>query len=392
MTRDQIDKQLSWLDEQRRKDTEHIGSIERKLESALELVNSQENQLKQLSSEVTRISAISIQIRQFDDAMEKIRDSYSQKLSDFESLFLERQKHQEDLRKHDYEELAKAVSEVRVQLVGISEIKDAMEARKQEEFRIQAKMDSIDERIERLTITLEEQSRNLNAIGEIRKQDAKRITDLQSESTELRTKMDSQRGVQDALEDRLRRVDTSLQNLSSNFEKRTEIYSLWEEKQELRMVGFEKKWKEWNKVFESVQQKAEEVDERILKSDENFRLLSQTRMDLDKVIQKLERRISEISEMQRFNEERIKQEWSNFQADEQKRWNTHKLTSDELWRDHSRIHEKITQELQSISERLNESIIAIDAIAEGSRQRIGDLVAVVNEWAESIDRKIDEIR
>jgi chromosome segregation ATPase len=392
MTRDQIDKQLSWLDEQRRKDTEHIGSIERKLESALELVNSQENQLKQLSSEVTRISAISTQIRQFDDAMEKIRDSYSQKLSDFESLFLERQKHQEDLRKHDYKELAKAVSEVRVQLVGISEIKDAMEARKQEEFRIQAKMDSIDERIERLTITLEEQSRNLNAIGEIRKQDAKRITDLQSESTELRTKMDSQRGVQDALEDRLRRVDTSLQNLSSNFEKRTEIYSLWEEKQELRMVGFEKKWKEWNKVFESVQQKAEEVDERILKSDENFRLLSQTRMDLDKVIQKLERRISEISEMQRFNEERIKQEWSNFQADEQKRWNTHKLTSDELWRDHSRIHEKITQELQSLSERLNESIIAIDAIAEGSRQRIGDLVAVVNEWAESIDRKIDEIR
>ena len=392
MTTDQIDKQLSWLDEQRRKDTEHIGRIERKLESALELVNSQENQLKQLSSEVTRISAITTQIRQFDAAMEKLRDSFSQKLSDFESVFLERQKHQEDLRKYDYEELAKAVSEVRVQLVGINEIKDALEARKQEEFRIQAKMDAIGERIERLSITVEEQSRNLNSMDEIRKQHAKRITDLQSETTELRTKLDSQRGVQDSLEDRIRRVDTNLENLSTNFEKRTEIYSLWEEKQELRMVEFEKKWKEWNKVFESIQQKAEEVDERILKSDENFRLLSQTRMDLDKVIQNLERRISEISEMQRFNEERIKQEWSNFQADEQKRWNTHKLSSDELWRDHSRLHEKITQELQSVSERLSDSIIAIDAIAEGSKQRIGDLVAVVNEWAESIDRKIGEIR
>jgi len=392
MTTDQIDKQLSWLDEQRRKDTEHIGSIERKLESALELVNSQENQLKQLSSEVTRISAITTQIRQFDAAMEKLRDSFSQKLSDFESVFLERQKHQEDLRKYDYEELAKAVSEVRVQLVGINEIKDALEARKQEEFRIQAKMDAIEERIERLLIPVEEQSRNLNSMDEIRKQHAKRITDLQSETTELRTKLDSQRGVQDSLEDRIRRVDTNLENLSTNFEKRTEIYSLWEEKQELRMVEFEKKWKEWNKVFESIQQKAEEVDERILKSDENFRLLSQTRIDLDKVIQNLERRISEISEMQRFNEERIKQEWSNFQADEQKRWNTHKLSGDELWRDHSRLHEKITQELQSVTERLNDSIIAIDVIAEGSKQRIGDLVAVVNEWAESIDRKIGEIR
>jgi hypothetical protein len=115
-------------------------------------------------------------------------------------------------------------------------------------------------------------------------------------------------------------------------------------------------------------------------------------MDLDKVIEKLERRISEISEMQRFNEERIKQEWTSYQADEQKRWNTHKLTNDELWRDHGRIHEKLSNEMSDINERLSDGISALEEIAEGSYQRIMDLFATVSEWAESIDKKVTEIK
>jgi chromosome segregation ATPase len=194
------------------------------------------------------------------------------------------------------------------------------------------------------------------------------------------------------VEDRLRRVEGNVENVANTLESRGEIYSLWEEKQELRMVEFEKKWREWHTEFEDFQQKAEDVDERIIKYDENYRALSQTRADLDKIIEKLERRISEISEMQRFNEERIKQEWTSYQADDQKRWNTYKLTNDELWRDHTRIHEKITHELHAISERLDDGILAIEELGENSQQRVMDLFTTVSNWAESIDKKVSEMR
>jgi kinetochore protein SLK19 len=389
---DQIDKQISWLDEQRRKDAEQIKHLERKLESALEVVNSQENQIKQLTSEVTRLAALTTQIRQFDDALGKQRDSFSQKISDSEGLFLERQKHHEDIRKHDYEELSKSLSELQLELRDIGQIKDALEARKQEEIRIQREIDTFNELQDRFEINLDEQIRNVNSVEESRRLDVKRIADLQSESTELRVKLDSLRGAQDTVEDRLRRMEAEIDKTTKNVEGRNEIYTLWEEKQELRIVEFEKKWKEWQSVFDAIQQKAMEVDERIIKYDENYRALSQTRLDLDKVIEKLERRISEISEMQRFNDERIKQEWTSYQSDEQKRWNTHKLTNDELWRDHGRIHEKMANELTNLDEKLSDSISVIEEIADNSYQRIMDLFATVSDWAEAIDKKSNEIK
>jgi len=392
MKPDQIDKQLSWMDEQRRKESENIRFLERKLDSAVELVNTQENQIKELSSEVTRISALATQIHQFDDALGKQRDSFSQKIADSEGIFLERQKYQEDLRKNDYDELSKSVSEIKLKIHEVEKIADVLDARKHEEIRLLRKIDTVEENVDTLIVGVEEQSRNVNAVDEARKLDARRISDLQSESTELRIKLDSQRGVQDSVEDRVRRIETSVENITNKLERRREIYSLWEEKQELRMVEFEKKWKEWQVEFVEFQQKAEDIDERIIKYDKNYRALSQTKMDLDKIIEKLERRISEISEIQRISEERIKQEWTSYQADEQKRWNTYKLTNDELWRDHARVHDKIPQELQVLSEGLNDGIITLEEIAESSKQRVMDLFTMVSQWTEDIDKKVTEIR
>jgi propanediol dehydratase small subunit len=173
---------------------------------------------------------------------------------------------------------------------------------------------------------------------------------------------------------------------------RREVYNLWEEKQELRMVEFEKRWKEWQVKFGEIQKIADEVDDRILKYDENYRALSKTREELDKLIDRLERRITEISEMQRITEERTKQEWNSFQADQQKQWNTYKLTNDEMWRDHDRIHDRISQEVQRVNDQLAEGLEGLEELAEKSQDRILDILNIVKVWANEIEKKVSEVR
>ena len=48
---------------------------------------------------------------------------------------------------------------------------------------------------------------------------------------------------------------------------------------------------------------------------------------------KLERRINEVTEMQRLAEDRLRQEWVSFKTDDQKRWTGYSLSSEESFRD-----------------------------------------------------------
>jgi chromosome segregation ATPase len=392
MKPDQYEKRLDWLDEQRRKDSDLINHLERRLGDALESLGKQEKQIKELSSEVTRLSAVASRIQHFDDALGKQRDDFSKKLMDVEHIYSDKLRHFDDLRKKDYEELSKNASEMRMKQNEIDKLKDSIEARKHEEIRISQEQGEIEEKVETLLTKTEENTRSLHTMEEARKLDTKRMADFQSESTELRMKIDTIRGKQDSIEDRLRRSETQIDDIAMSEANRRELITMWEEKQELKLVGFEKQWKEWKAAFDEFHEKAVELDEKILKYDENYRALTKARSELDKLIDKLERRITEISEMQRLSEERLKQEWTNFQADQQKGWNTYKLTNDEMWRDHSRTHDKMVEELQVIDEKLSEGLEALEDLSEKSRSRVMDLLNTFKVWADELEERISEIR
>jgi chromosome segregation ATPase len=392
MKPDQFEKKLEWLDEQHRKDADLLSLLESRLGEAAETIEKQEKQIKVLSSELTRLSAVASRIQNFDDALNKQRQDFSGKLEDNEHLYSEKLRHTENLRKNDYEELSKSLSEMRVKQGELEKLKDSIETRKHEEIRISHELGEIEEKVESILVKTEEHARGLHTIEEARKLEGKRIADMQAESTELRLKIDTIRGKQDSIEDRMRRSETRIDDIVSSDATHRELYTMWEEKQELRLVGFEKQWKEWQTAFESFQKNAVEFDEKVIRYDENYRALTKARADLDKLIERLERRITEISEVQRIGEERIKQEWAHFQADQQKGWNTYKLTNDEMWRDHSRTHDKIAEDNVILNEKMEDASEALEDLAEKSQGRVLDLLNTVKVWADEIEKRVSEIR
>jgi hypothetical protein len=143
----------------------------------------------------------------------------------------------------------------------------------------------------------------------------------------------------DALKDGSRSLDVRVSELISAESERSEGQARWIERQELSNVEFENVWKKWGRRFEAIEQQADAFDDRLAAYEEMHRALKQMRTELGELMERLERRITEVSEMQRLSDNRMKHEWSSFQAEDLKRWNTYKLTGDELWREHNRLHE-----------------------------------------------------
>ncbi len=392
MKPEQIEKRLTWIDEQRRKNSDFVVGLKEQLTNALHLIENQEKQIKELTSEVARLSAQTSRIKQFDDDLIKQREDFSRHLAELIEGQSERDRRHESIRVIEHKEISRSISELRIEIEALEEIKSSLEARRQEEIRIYSQIDEIEKTIERIGSIDEDTKRSLSMIDEARKMDSKRVADLQVETTDLRKRVDTLRGTLDAVEDRSKKFETNFTELASNEVERNESQKLWIEKQELRLVGFEKDWKTWNTAFAEFQKKAEQVDEKMLKYDENYRAMRRARSDLDKMVDKLERRITEIGEIQRIAEDRLKSEWSAYLADDQKRWNTFKLNYDEQWREHERIHDKIQNELREHYENISDTMHSLSKLAGKSQARVMDLLTLVQDWAVEVESRLSEIK
>ena len=72
--------------------------------------------------------------------------------------------------------------------------------------------------------------------------------------------------------------------------------------------------------------------------------------DFNRIGDRLERRISEASEMQRLSEERFRDEWNDWREDDQKRWKQLTLSSDEVWRNHDKEFEVFIKRIGDVEQ------------------------------------------
>jgi chromosome segregation ATPase len=392
MVPEDSDKRLEWLDDQRRKDTETIQRLEKRLASLEEAQAKQARQAQDLAGDVARLSALATRINQFDETLTKHRQEVSRQLEAAEEARTSKEKQLDQSRKRDQAEISKDVETLRKELATVDEVRETSDALREDGLRISRSLGGLSTRIDDLQAGEEEHGRWRLSFEEGRKQDGKRVVDLQTDVSDMRARLDGVRGSLDTVEDRLRRLEVRLGELATGESERREAQSLWMEQQNLRLVDFERSSKDWGRRFEAFEKMAAELDERVLSYEETYRGLKQQREDLDVLMQRLERRITEVSEMQRLSEDRLKQEWSTFQADDQKRWNTYKLGRDELWRDHNRLHEKIPKELQGLEEGLAAAVRSLSDVSNSTQQRLTDLLGLVREWAAEVEQRATEVK
>ncbi len=381
MDQKQLEKKVTWLDKQRQKDAETIARLTERLESNDAEIAGIERQMKEMTGELTRFTASGGKIGDLEETMRKYRQEISRLVERADTSRSKREKEREDAAKSEREQLAKMTVEIREGLRGLKELRETVEERREEGIRVIGRVGQLEERMQGQAMFDEEKALSLASMEEGRKHDSKRITDIQADGSELRERLELLRGSMESVDDRLARIEVRLGQVIGGESELRESQELWMEQQVAKLVEFEREWKSWAGRFDEFEKQAAEIDERTLAYDETYRTLRQLQTDLASALERLDRRIHEIGEMQRLAEDRSMQEWATFQADEQKRWNTHKLTNDERWREHTRAYEKLSAEVGSLRESVKELMLGFGEMQENDRQRVLELLASIREWA-----------
>lgn len=380
MDKEQIEKKLDWLDEQRQKDQENIQRVKTQIIEVQSSIGNLAKQIEAISTDLSRLAANASRISQFDDALSKHRSEISKQLENAEERRTKKEKQLEALRLSDQKKLVKSIDELERELNRLDGIDEKLEVRRAEDVRLNQELIEVSEEIGEVGARIENQSLRLVSLDETTAQESKRVGELQNELASRKRKTEQFQNALDAIEDRARKVEVAISELRSSDKERSDQLEVWTDEQRMKLVDFDKKWSDWEKRFDAFEKESQEIEEKIRAYDQTHRGIKQTQMQLEGLIERLERRITEVGEMQRLSQERMKQDWAAFEADETKKWSTFKLSSDERWKEHERVHDKLSASLENLEELRVHLREDLDLLVEREARKVNEIVALTRQW------------
>jgi chromosome segregation ATPase len=345
----QAARMIEWLDEERRKDKATIATLEERLAQQQDTVDVLSRRLNSLESDQTVMRNQNVPNGRDNDVIEQLRKEVQQLIENSEAKRLTAEREAE--RRHDLsrEQVSRPVRELTDTVTRLERQLTELPAHQQERDRLAAAVGMLQQRLEDLYKKLEEPDRRLAFLEEQRRQDARRISEVQSELPEVQKQVDAIRPKLGLLEDLALRNERRVQDVQSSERERREQIQQFIDQQTLLLQQRDQQIDELLKRFGEQDSTMQRNLERFETWSEAYRSMKKIIDDFERIGDRLERRINEVAEMQRFSEERFRQEWNDWTSDDQKRWKQFTISNDEVWRSHDQEFERFVQRITELA-------------------------------------------
>jgi chromosome segregation ATPase len=284
-------------------------------------------------------------------------------------------------------ELNKAISQLKTTTTtSLSEFKKQLKERGDEIQRMRDNVSDFKAHVDEATRSNDDVLHALKALDETRKNDLKRVTDIQGELTAIRKRVDENREKTTMSADSIRNVENRFTALIASELERKQAQKAFLEQQAIAQLDRDRAWKEWKERYDSFQKDAESLDTHIQSLDEALRGAKKAQETYLELNTKLERRINEVTEMQRLAEDRLRQEWVSFKTDDQKRWTGYSLSSEESFREIRKNVQKAEERIAPLHDVMQVLQDQLHQTTDTTEKELQELMNVVHEWMTSYQR------
>lgn len=383
---EQIVKRLQWLDEERRKDKAAITALEQRIAAYEGNLEAVAKQIKPLEKQINGLLPVSSRIDQFETLVAKLREETKDAITELDKKYQKREKEIAAQHVKDLEPLYKEIEALKKPLAEIPALKRDLKLRSAAENRLQAEIDELKPPIEEVRRIAEDAIRAQRVFDENRKQDMKRIADLQGEIAALRKRAEEAHTKVDTSLDAFRHLENRFKELLLSEAERKAAQAEFIEKQSIAYLDRERAFKEWNNSYLQFQKQIEALEAQSLALEETLRAAKRAQDTYNELNTRLERRINEVTEMQRLAEDRLRQEWVTFKADDQKRWTGYTLSQDEIGKDLRKALQKLEERISALDEAFQLTQDKLQQTTDITEQQLQELMNVAHEWLSAYER------
>ncbi|PKO13593.1 MAG: hypothetical protein CVU39_18260 [Chloroflexi bacterium HGW-Chloroflexi-10] len=386
---EQILKRVEWLDEERRKDKLIISTLEDRIMKMEGNIPPVLQNVEEISTDISRIQSALTKFDQIESSVSQLRIDLTRSVEAVEKNRMERDREVEKVRMADIESMNASIVAVRKNQDVIPELKKDLRAREEEEHRLVRMIAEVEKKFLESRRSDDEYRRSQKLMEENIRQDSKRILDMQGELSAMRKRIEEQRSKTDLGNESLRKIEMRQNELVNTESERKQSQTAFIERQSMIQVERDRVWREWQSRFEVIEKQAVNLDAQLQALDATQRAVRHAQESFDEITQRFERRINEITEMQRLVEDRFRQEWVSFKADDQKRWSNYMLSQDEQLRETTRQYEKFNDRLVTLEDNSQDLQDLMQQMIQTTQKRLQVLLRTAREMQDEFSESFE---
>jgi chromosome segregation ATPase len=349
MESNQIARMIEWLDEERRRDKATIAKLEERLLEQQGAIETMTRRLNGVEGDQATMKTAFLPVGRDNDLMTQTRGEIQQAIEQIEARRITAEREAERRTEASRDNVTRPIRELTDRLEKLERVLEEVGAARVERDRFAATMAALQQRVEDIAKKFEEPERRLAFLEEQRRQDSRRISETQTELPEIQRHIDALRPKLDLIEEMALRNEKRVIEVQNAERERREQIQQFVEQQALYLQQRDLRVEEITRTFGQYDEDMRRNLERFESWTETYRHMKKIIEDFERIGERLERRINEVAETQRLSEERFRQEWNSWNADDQKRWKQFTLTNDEAWR----LHDK---EFDQFRTKFNEAV------------------------------------
>ncbi len=388
---EQLEKRVEWLDNERRNDKNNLASLQNRL-TQLEGENlNLRKQIKELEILITKNTSQIATLDKYDNRIDRLNIDLTKQIRDVNERAEFNLNETFKRTKLEIEATRKSVAEIFPFTEALEPIRTEMRTYKVEDARLARLIEELKVKIQEVGRFDEDYRRSLHLLEESRRQEAKRLTDLQGEVASVRKRLEETRSRFDSFSDSFRTLDTRIAELQTFEKDRKQAQSVFIERVNNTLVDKDKTFTAWEKRFVEIDKVNLNLNKQMEDLEAARQAVSKAVSGVDEVTQRFERRINEISEFQRLNDERFRQEWTGFKSDDVKRWTNYMLSQEEQSRENTQQFKDLTAQLQEVDDLTSSIRDQLDTLSRSTLRHVQSILMAyqnsIQEIAPSLDKK-----
>lgn len=392
MNEEQLAKKIEWLEAGQREADKQIGRLLKAIER-LQKSDSEKNEIvKALQKELAKTAQENEKIKDFSRRLEEDKTEIKTK---FIAQETETKQEVSQIRNDSLEgqrKLEKEILSAREELGQINALKIRLKEQKVKDAGIEARLSSLEASLSDIISGEVARQELAFELEESRKSDDKRISEAQGTIASISERMEKTGKAVKIMELDQKKVTRDFEKLAEDSAKRAEKLSEVLQKVAADQVGKDRIWLDWEKRFANVENQSLEVNKRLGEIESLDVAVKRAQETFDSLIEKINRRVNELTEIQRLGEQRFRKEWSTFQADSQKKWSSQLLGQEEIQQEALRQRESLSKKLADLEVRFPDIEERLDHVSEQTEQFLQAMLETVRQSLSENERYLNSLR
>ncbi len=386
----QLAQMVNWLDEEHRRDRAEIARLQQRIESQSADNIEMARRIQELEA---RLAQTQSQLGRFNQVETSINNTKQELTGLVERDAEARSTMQRDLeraRLADREVVSRELSEIRRELPRIARVEEAIEVRAVEDVRLSELIMGVRNQIGGLAKEIEERTRQIPFLSEQRTSDTKRIAQLQQETVELFKRSEALAGRLPVLEETIRKGLGDVEKWPPQFEQMREQMNTFMERVRGTLVDREQIITRWQEQVDEQKGLVQQAYERMQSYAQQIEVSRRAVGEMQDFKDMLLREQSQVQELQRLAEERIRREMDEFREDFEKKRRKGELRQEHLWSEQEKFNREIVERFPPVAHDLKVHEAMIQHIWKLQESYSNYFLTNAQAWLEGMQKSVKE--